>query len=272
MLPLNIILILLLITVIVIGSIVYHIIMKRKRIDKHLLKGEFPSAWRYILNDYVKFYRDLELAQKSIFEKRVQVFLATKKIEPIDTEIDDTVRLMVAASSVIPLFAFPEFNYPDLREVLIYPNSFDQKFRTERFWGHEENVVGMVGNRFMNATMIISKPELMRAYDGEVHQNNVGIHEFAHLIDGVDGATDGTPKILIKSEDIPRWLRLIEEERLRIDEGASDINNYALKSNAEFFAVVSEYFFGNPEKFDAYHPELYQILAKMYKVEPRKND
>lgn len=246
--------------------------MKRKRTDRRLLKREFPESWRNILYEYVKFYRDLEFAQKVVFEKRVQKFLATKKIEPIDTEIDDTVKLLIAASSVIPLFALPEFNYPDLREVLIYPNSFDQKFRTERFWGHEENVVGMVGNRFMNATMIISKPELARAYDGEVHRSNVGIHEFVHLIDGVDGATDGIPEILMKREDIPHWLELIEEERLRIDEGASDINNYALKSNAEFFAVVSEYFFGNPEKFQAYHPELFQMLAEMYKVKHSKND
>lgn len=258
---------LLILLIIAIAMIVlfYFLFRNKKHYDKHLLEQAFPEKWRYILNEYVMYYRKLEFTRKAEFEKRVQLFLATKKIEPIDTEIDETVKLMVAVSAIIPMFAFPEYNYPRLREVLIYPNSFDEKFRTERFWGHEENVVGMVGNRFMNSTMILSKPELMRAYDGENHTSNVGIHEFVHLVDKIDGEADGIPELLIKGDDIALWLKLIEDERLRIDEGASDINNYALKSNAEFLAVTSEYFFGHPERFNAYHPELYQFLAHIFK-------
>jgi hypothetical protein len=52
------------------------------------------------LNEHIKFYCDLDDAQKAGFEKRVQLFLAlaTKKIELIDTEIDDSIKIMVAAS------------------------------------------------------------------------------------------------------------------------------------------------------------------------------
>ena len=98
---------------------------------------------------------------------------------------------MVAASAIIPMFAFPGYNYPNLRGILIYPNSFDEEFQTSRFEGHNEFIIGMVGNRFMNGIMIISKPDLINAYDGSDHKINVGIHEFIHLIDNVDGSTDG---------------------------------------------------------------------------------
>lgn len=113
---------------------------------------------------------------------------------------------MVAASAIIPLFAFPEYNYPNLKEVLIYPNSFDENFQTQRFKGHNEIIIGMVGNRFMNGTMIISKPDLINANDGASHKNNVGIHEFVHLIDKDDGAIDGIPEILMKHSYVAPWL------------------------------------------------------------------
>ena len=48
----------------------------------------------------------------------------------------------------------------------------------------------------------------------------------------------------------------------------SDINPYALTNNAEFLAVVSEYFFDNPEKMKSRHPELYKILSEMYRQHP----
>jgi len=228
----------------------------------------FPESWRSILNEHVRFYSDLNDAQKTDFEKRVQLFLTTKKINPIDTEIDDSIKIMVAASAIIPMLAFPEFNYPGLREILIYPNSFDEEFQTQRFEGHEEHIIGMVGDQFMNGTMIISKPDLISAYDGGNHKSNVGIHEFIHLVDDLDGGIDGVPEIILNNAYVAPWLRLIKDEMKRIEHGHSDISPYALTSNAEFLAVVSEYFFDNPEKFKRIHPELYKYLSTIFHQNP----
>ena len=54
----------------------------------------------------------------------------------------------------------------------------------------------------------------------------------------------------------------------QIAEGDSDINPYGLTNNAEFLAVVSEYFLSNPEKFKKRHFELYQFLVKIFHREP----
>ncbi len=268
MTPLYIKLILLLIVLTAFGTMIYFIFLKKNSKEKFISSQAFPESWRSILNDHVRFYCDLDKAQKAVFEKRVQLFLATKKIEPIDTEIDDSIKIMVAASAIVPMFAFPEFNYPDLREVLIYPNSFDEKFQTQRFEGHGENIIGMVGNRFMNGTMIISKPDLVNAYDKAYHKSNVGIHEFVHLIDSSDRATDGIPEILIKHAYVAPWLELIKKEMSRIEKGRSDISPYALTSNAEFLAVVSEYFFDSPEKFKRKHPDLYNYMTTIFHQNP----
>jgi hypothetical protein len=49
-----------------------------------------------------------------------------------------------------------------------------------------------------------------------------------------------------------------------IEQGKSDINPYALTNNAEFLAVVSEYFFDTPDKFLKKHPELYHRLSAIF--------
>ena len=250
---------------IIIGLIVLVIKSKnKKKLLQNKLDEKFPDAWKVILERRVLFYKQLNDADKHVFEKRVQLFLATKGIEGIETDIDDDIRLMVAASAIIPTFAFPKYNYPYVKTVLIYPNSFDEKFQTQRYNGHKEFITGMVDGRNQNGTVILSKPDLIRDFDGMQHKENVSIHEFVHLLDKEDGAIDGIPEALIKHQYVGAWLHEIKNEIKKIEEGKSDINPYALTNNAEFLAVVSEYFFSNPEKFKHKHPELYNYLSVIF--------
>jgi len=46
----------------------------------------------------------------------------------------------------------------------------------------------------------------------------------------------------------------------------SDIDSYGATNTTEFFAVISEYFFEQPELLNANHPELYQMLENIYKI------
>ncbi len=45
---------------------------------------------------------------------------------------------------------------------------------------------------------------------------------------------------------------------------STDILTESGTNEAEFFAVASEYFFERPEKLQEKHPELYQLLQKIY--------
>lgn len=238
--------------------------IREKKLLKKKLKEPFPEPWRSILNNKVLFYKQLNKVDAALFEKRIQFFLATKNIEAIDTDIDDSIRLMVASSAIIPTFAFPQYNYPHVQTILIYPNSFDEKYRTERFEGNKEFITGMVDGRSQSNTIILSKPNLINDFDGIAHSENVGIHEFVHLLDKEDGEVDGVPEALLKHQYIGPWLAEIKKELKNIGNETSDINPYALTSNAEFLAVVSEYFFSNPDKFQKKHPDLYNFLSSIY--------
>jgi Mlc titration factor MtfA (ptsG expression regulator) len=255
-----------------IGIIVFLKYSKKKsRLVEEKLNRPFPETWRLTLIERVRFYSRMSDSERQLFEKRIQRFLATKNIEAVDTEIDDAVRLLVASSAIIPTFAFPSYNYPNLQTVLIYPNSFDEHFQTKRYNGHEEFVIGMVGNRFMKGTVILSKPDLLKAFDGVPHRENVGVHEFVHLLDKEDGIVDGVPQLLIDHSFVGPWLHEIKKEMNKIREGRSDINPYALTNNAEFLAVVSEYFFDSPEKFKKKHAELYAFLSKIFNRDLNEN-
>ncbi|UII21676.1 zinc-dependent peptidase [Fulvivirga ligni] len=248
-----------------ISYLVFKHMTKEVAIKNKKLKEEFPEAWKAILEDKVKFYRNLSADDKEQFEQEANLFISSKKITGISTEIDDTDRLLVASSAIIPVFAFPNWNYDDLSEVLIYPNSFNHEFETE---GEGRNVLGMVGNGVLNGKMILSKKDLHYGFEYPQSKSNVGIHEFVHLIDDSDGSIDGLPALLMEHSYAKPWMEAIKREIDKIRKNKSDINPYGGTSEEEFFPVLSEYFFQRPRLLKRKHPELYKMMNKVFRQDP----
>jgi len=216
---------------------------------------------RSILLNEVLFYQKLDDAEQEIFRERVHHFLQLVRITPVrNLKITKTDKVLVAAAGIIPLFRFKNWMYNNLNEVLIYPDRFAADYSLD---GDDRNVLGMVGDGAMHRTMILSLPSL-RAGFAINSAGNTAIHEFVHLLDKSDGATDGVPENLMKHEYALPWLKMIHEEMERIEKGKSDINPYAITNEAEFFAVVSEYFFENPELLLAVHPQLHEMLQHIF--------
>jgi len=238
--------------------IVWRLWFYKKTID---LK-DFNDTWRDILNKEVSFYADLSLTEKLRFEEELLYFFEEVTITGVKIEIDDTDRLLVGASAVIPLFGFPELRYRNINEVLLYRVSFNDENQTE---GDGRNILGKVGKGNMNRLMILSLPALHAGFNKANSTSNVGIHEFVHLIDMADGAVDGIPESLMQKQYVAPWLKLMHKEIESIKKNKSDINPYGATSEIEFLSVASEYFFNSPEKFQAKHPELYGLMKKMYR-------
>ncbi|WP_421919574.1 zinc-dependent peptidase [Marinifilum sp.] len=224
-------------------------------------KKSFQAKWRNILIKKVSFYNSLTAEEKNRFEYRVQEFLLNCRITGIHTKINDIDRVLVAASAIIPVFEFPNWKYTNLFEVLLYPNSFNDKFETK---GKNARILGMVGTGYMEGKMILSKPALLHGFSNESDKKNTAIHEFVHLIDKMDGNIDGLPSILMQKQYSIPWLDLISGKIEEIYENKSDINPYGATNKAEFFAVISEYFFERPKLLAKVHPELYKLLEKIF--------
>jgi Mlc titration factor MtfA (ptsG expression regulator) len=227
-----------------------------------------PPLLKNILLDQVPFYQQLDSNRQTEFEERAAHFLTQVKITGVRTKVEDLDRVLIAASAIIPIFNFPGWEYRNLNEVLLYPDSFNHEFEQQ---GEGRNVLGMVGSGALNQVMILSQFELRQAFLNETGKNNTAIHEFVHLIDKTDGEIDGIPESLLQRQYIKPWLQLMQEKIKEIIDDRSDINPYGATNEAEFFAVVSEYFFERPELLKDKHPELYELLLKIFHPEPAGN-
>lgn len=250
------------IIVLAIGAILVWLLFRGFNKNKWKLpKSEMPKDWKSILSTKVVFYNSLSEDEKLQFEFKIQEFLLNCRVTGVNINVDLTDRILVASSAIIPVFAFPEWKYTNLDEVLVYPGNFNEKFQTST---SDSNILGMVGSGYMEGKMILSKPALLHGFSNESDKKNTAVHEFVHLIDKMDGNIDGLPSILLEKQYAIPWFDLLDKKIDEIYEERSDINPYGGTNKAEFFAVASEYFFEKPKQFAETHPELYEIMTEVF--------
>jgi Mlc titration factor MtfA (ptsG expression regulator) len=254
-------LLILAVPVVIIGFFVVY----GKSIYRQLKLKKMPDSRRIILNSEVKYYINLTEKNKRLFESSVERFLKTCKFTGVDTTVTEKDRILVAASAIIPVFPFPEWEYSVLNEVIIYPDNFNEEFETT---GPDRFFRGLVGFGFLEGKLLISRTALYEGFDDFSDARNTCIHEFVHLIDKEDGKVDGIPKALLdKSYFIP-WMFIMNKEIRKIKDGKSDIHPYATKNAAEFFSVSCEYFFERPDELKLKHPELYRFMKNIFEQHP----
>ena len=248
------------------GPVVYWLARRRCLRRIHVMRQPFPQAWEGILRSRVAFYGALNEEQRERFRQMAKVFLDETRITGIRTEVDDETRLLVAASAIIPVFGFPDWEYGSIGEVLIYPGAFDDKFDTDAQAGG--NTLGMVGVGHLSGVMILSKPSLLGGFTNPGDKDNVGIHEFAHLVDKADGSIDGLPPG-VPAEVVRPWIEWVGKELAKPPGRRTHIKEYAYTNEAEYFAVLVEYFFESPEVLQRKNPELYSMLEKMFRQDTK---
>lgn len=216
------------------------------------------------LEKNVLFYSRLDGEGKKQFEEDIVYFLQHVQITGVDTQVEDLDKILVASAAVIPIFYFTKWKYHNLREVLLYTDAINMQFETAG--NAERNILGMVGTGPFEGSMMLSKPALRQGFSNQTDKHNTAIHEFVHLIDKSDGETDGIPELLLDKQYVIPWLNLIHQQMQQIATGDSDIDSYGYTNKAEFLAVSAEYFFESPELLRENHPQLYDILSRMFET------
>ena len=244
--------------VLIIVIILFVFRIRRTREIIHL-----PDNYKEILDDYVKFYRQLDEENKRKFEERIEHFLSTVRITGINAEVEDIDRIFIGAGAIIPVFFFPDWQYINLHEVLVYPGAFNEDFDQA---GGNRSISGMVGSGSMQNVMIITKWQLRQGFIDSADHRNTAIHEFVHLIDKMDGTMDGVPEIILERKYVSRWIELANETIQQMRMHGSDIDMYGATNPVEFFAVISEYFFERPDLLRSNHPGLFELLQRIYRT------
>ncbi|MBC8355950.1 MAG: zinc-dependent peptidase [Planctomycetes bacterium] len=245
---------------------VYWYIRRRTKRRMTVIKAPFPEEWEHGLQTHVDFFLALDETQRQRFRNLIKVFLDEVPITGVRTDVDELCRVLVAASAVIPIFGFDDWEYSRLGEILIYPGAFDDDYRTDD--EADPNTLGMVGVNHLSGVMILSKPSLIAGFANSKDKRNVGIHEFAHLVDKADGAVDGLPAGIPRDVVHP-WIEWVGGELKRPVNGNDHIDDYAFTNEAEYFAVLTEYFFEAPEVLARRDPETYKMMEAMYRQNTR---
>jgi MtfA peptidase len=239
---------------------IYGLLRRRCVRRLSIMKQAFPASWEQVLQSRVAFFRALPAHEKERFRQLVKVFLDEVRITGVQTEVDDAIRVLVAASATIPIFGFHDWEYHRLGEVLVYPDSFGEEYQTTG--SSDENTLGMVGLRQLRGVMILSKPSLLAGFDTPAAGDNVGIHEFAHLVE-LEAAENGLPTE-VPRQAVKCWVQYAARELSHPSKNRSYIRDYAYTNDHEFFAVLAEYFFKSPGLLEKKDPQLYGMLQEMF--------
>ena len=243
---------------------------RRQRIRERPL----PAAWREILKQRVPYVRGLPVDLQLQLKRHIQVFLSEKNFIGCDgLTITDEMRVTIAAQACLLILNRPRGYYPKLREILVYPGSFVvEREHTDGIGvAHHARQV-LAGESWERGQVVLSWHDTLVGAATPDDGQNVVIHEFAHQLDQETGAANGAP-VLPRRDQYARWSQVLGAEFRQLQTAASEreetlFSDYGASDPAEFFAVISEVFFEQPQRMADEHPALYRELALFYRLDP----
>lgn len=250
------------------GVVVFALLTRRYFRRRRLAREPFPEAWRARLESCVAFYRRLGERGKRRFERDVRFFMAEQRIYGVrGAPVPDDAKLLVAASAAMLGHGMPAWEWPGVRDIVVYPGSFNQDYETS---GHDRRIAGMVHHQ---GPILFSGPQLVHAFCTERDGANVGLHEMAHVMDFSNGRADGVPAGAEWVATAP-WIEVVADRLRRVRRGQlrEVLRAYGGTNEAELFAVAVEAFFERPDQLAAHDQQLFDMLAEYFNLDPRTGD
>jgi hypothetical protein len=244
----------------------------KQRHRAQILAQPFPAEWRSILARNVPAMARLDAAEGKALEEHVQIFVAEKHFEGCGgLVLTDEMRVTIAGQACVLLLHLDGETdvFPTVESVLVYPSAYLAP-SVPRPGGIVVDAVPREGESWQQGTVVVAWDEVRRAAHDPRH--SLVLHEFAHALDQEDGTADGAPRLPARAMYGP-WAHVLGAEydalTLAIQAGhRTSIDPYGATNPAEFFAVVTEAFFGRPDELRREHPALYEQLRSFYRQDP----
>jgi Mlc titration factor MtfA (ptsG expression regulator) len=243
-----------------------------KRHDRaRILQRPFPAEWRAILARNVPLASTLDAAEHKTLENGVQIFVAEKHFEGCGgLELTQEMPVTIAGQACLLLLHLDEADvFPTVESVLVYPSAYKAP-AVRRPGGVVIDREARAGEAWQQGTVVLAWDEVLQSARDPRH--GLVLHEFAHALDQEDGSADGAPILPQRSMYGP-WARVLGAEFEQLTQEIHDghrttLDPYGATNPAEFFAVVTEAFFGRPLELLREHPALYEQLRAFYRQDP----
>ncbi|MCG6867298.1 MAG: zinc-dependent peptidase [Gammaproteobacteria bacterium] len=201
-------------------------------------------------------------------------FLTDKTVEGAGgLEVTPPMQWFIATQACIPILNLGLDLYRAWYAVVVYPGEFHVPFETVDEAGVvHKSTRSLVGESWDRGPVILSWEHTLEGAGDPWGGSNVVIHEFAHKLDQLNGSANGMPP-LHRDMNRKRWTEVFtaafEDFNMRLDAGvALPCDAYAGESPGEFFAVLSETFFMQPQAIRAFYPEVFVLLSAYYRQDP----
>ena len=243
---------------------------KRRQIEKYSHLA-FPKEYEAILTN-IPLYQKLNAQEREKISHSIMLFINMKDIIGVSLKLTDEIKVIVAFHACLLLLHSKVSQcYENLSTVVIYPNTVIDN-RINNSGGIATKGPFLLEGQSSSDTVVLSWSDASKdAY--HLHRDNVIIHEFAHELDFLDGSADGTPPL--PNSKYHEWAQVLSHDFNRLQEVTLKnrdwgkyklLGSYAATNEAEFFAVVSERYFENPEALKKHFPSLYKELEDFYNI------
>lgn len=249
----------------------------RRRRRRRLLAAPIPAEWEAHLATHVPHYVRLSAAEKKRLADDARVFIAERAWEGCrGLVLTEEIQVSIAGQACLLTLGFPEG--PDLfrqvKSILVYKTGFvapDRAHLGNGFQLHGE--AEHLGEAWHRGPVILSWEDARGGGTYAGDGRNLVLHEFAHVLDMLQGdSADGVPP-LADRKLAERWRQVMAAEIRKlhraIERGRETLlDEYGAESETEFFAVATECFFDAPDETRAEYPELYEVLRDTYRQDP----
>jgi len=243
---------------------------RRKQIQMYTHLA-FPKEYEAILQK-IPLYQKLNTQEREQISHSIMLFINMKEFIGVSLTLTDEIKVIVAFHACLLLLHSKVLHcYENLSTIVIYPNTVIDNHVSNR-GGIATKGAFLLEGQSSSDTVVLSWSDASKdAY--HLHRDNVIIHEFAHELDFLNGSADGTPPM--PNSKYKEWAEVLSHDFNRLQEVTLKnrdwgkyklLGSYAATNEAEFFAVVSERYFENPEALKKHFAALYQELEDFYNI------